>query len=94
MRGKSWRRRACLSIGVNFKVFSFVMAYDNKKVGDIFGYHITFCVITQSFNSQNSQYLEIFGFNLIDFMSFGDKRNAGIIQYFTKSIVVFFFPEN
>ena len=46
------------------------------------------------FNSSNSQYLEIIGFNLIDFMYFGDERNAGIIQYSTKSILVFFFPEN
>ena len=45
-----------------------------------------------SFNSQNSQYLKIFGFSLIDFMCFGDKRNAGIIQYSIKSVVVFFFP--
>ena len=45
-------------------------------------------------NSPNSQYLQIFGFNLIDFMCFGDKRNAGIIQYSTKSMVAFFFLEN
>ena len=36
-----------LSICVNFKVFSFVMMYNNKKNGAIFGCHITFCVITQ-----------------------------------------------
>ena len=34
-----------------------------------------------TFNSPNSEYLEKLGFNLIDFMCFGDKRNAGIIQY-------------
>ena len=36
-----------LSICFNFKVFSFVMSCNNKKDGAIFGYHITFCVITQ-----------------------------------------------
>ena len=46
------------------------MAYNNKKVGDIFGCHITFFVLKQStFNSPNHQYLEIFGFNQIDFVS-------------------------
>ena len=77
-----------LSICFNFKVFSFVMTCNNKKYGAISGCHITFCAIT--FNSPNSQYLEIFGFNLIYFMCFVDKRNAseteevGIIQYSTK----------
>ena len=33
-----------------------------------------------SFISKNTQYLEIFGFNLIDFMCFGDKRNAGLFS--------------
>ena len=46
------------------------------------------------FNSPNSQYLEIIGFNLIDFMCFGDKRDAGIIQYSLKSMVVFFFQNS
>ena len=31
-----------------------------------------------TFNFPNSQYLKIFWFNIIDFMCFGDKRNAGI----------------
>ena len=36
-----------LLICVNFKVFSFLMMYNNKKDGAIFGRHITFCAITQ-----------------------------------------------
>ena len=36
-----------LSICLNFKVFSFVMSCNNKKVGAIFGCHITFCGITE-----------------------------------------------
>ena len=47
-----------------------------------------------NFYSLNSQYLEIFGFNVIDFTCFGDKRIAGIIRHSSKSMVVFFFPEN
>ena len=45
--GKNLEAASNLSICVNFKVFSFVMAYNNKKVGEIFGCHITFCVQTQ-----------------------------------------------
>ena len=45
--GKILEVASNLSIFVNFKVFSFVMEYNNKKVGGIFGYHITFCVQTQ-----------------------------------------------
>ena len=33
-----------LSICVNFTDFSFVMAYNNKKVGAIFGCYINICV--------------------------------------------------
>ena len=47
-----------------------------------------------TFNSPNSKYLKIFRFNLIDCMCFWDKWNAWIIQYSTKSMVVFFFLEN
>ena len=36
-----------LSICFNFKVFSFVMSCNNKKVVAIFGCYITFCAITQ-----------------------------------------------
>ena len=36
-----------LSICVNFTVFSFVMAYNNKKIGAIFRCRITSCVQTQ-----------------------------------------------
>ena len=32
---------------VNVTVFSFVMAYNNNKVGSIFGCHITSCVENQ-----------------------------------------------
>ena len=41
--------REVAGICVNFPVFSFVMAYNNKKVGVIFGCHIIFCVQTQYF---------------------------------------------
>ena len=91
--GKTFEADSNLPICVNFKVFSFVMTYTNKKDGAIFGCHITFCV-PSTFNSENSQYLKIFRFNLIDFMCFGDTRNSRIIQYCTKSMVVFFFLEN
>ena len=30
-----------------FQSLSFVIMYNNKKDGAIFGFHITFCVITQ-----------------------------------------------
>ena len=33
-----------LSICINYTVFLFVMAYNNKKVGPTFGCHVTYCV--------------------------------------------------
>ena len=47
-----------------------------------------------SFNFPNSQYLEIFGFNRIDFMCFGDRGILGIYSLFHKEVVVFFFADN
>ena len=41
---EAWEAAGILSICANFTVFSFVMAYNNKKVGAIFGCHITFCM--------------------------------------------------
>ena len=46
--GKILEAASNLSICFNFKVFSFVMTYNNKKDGAIFGCHITFCVIAQN----------------------------------------------
>ena len=31
-----------LTIRINFTVFSFVLAYNNKNVGGLFGYNVTF----------------------------------------------------
>ena len=36
-----------LSICINSTVFSFVMTYNNRNVGGLFGCHITFCVQNQ-----------------------------------------------
>ena len=36
-----------LSICINFTVFSFAMAYNNKNVGGLFGCNVTFCVPNQ-----------------------------------------------
>ena len=36
-----------LSICINFTVFSFVMAYNNKKVGALFGCNVAVCVSNQ-----------------------------------------------
>ena len=45
LRGRSWKRPAtCRSASIS--VFSFVMRYNNKKDGAIFGCHITFWVRT------------------------------------------------
>ena len=48
---------------------------NNKK--DVPYLDVISLFVTQpsTFNSTNSQYLEVFGFNLINFMCFGDKRN-------------------
>ena len=45
-------------------------------------------------NSINSQYFEMFGFNRIDFIYFGDKGILGIYSVFHKEVVVFFFEDN
>ena len=42
LRGKFLEAASNLSISFNFKVISFVMTYNNKKDGAIFGCHITF----------------------------------------------------
>ena len=70
------------------------MAYNNKELVTYLDVISLFVSKLSTFNSPYSEYLEIFGFNLINFLCFGDKRNAGFIQYSTESIVVFFFPEN
>ena len=96
MRGSGGRRLAgILSICVNFTAFSFVMAYNNKKVSAIFGCHIIlFVFITSTFNSPNPQYFEIFGFIRIDFMCFSDKGFLEINLVFNKKIVVFYYADN
>ena len=58
---------------INFTVFSFVMAFNNKNVGGLFGCNFTFCDINQHHCSLNSLYLKIFGFNGYDFRCFGAK---------------------
>ena len=45
---------------------------------------ILFLFKTSTFNSPNSQYLEIFGFILIDFMCFSDKGFLEIYSVFHK----------
>ena len=52
LREKSWRRTATYrpqTTCINFTVFSLVMAYNNKKVGGLFGYNFTLCVPNQHF---------------------------------------------
>ena len=49
------------------------MADNDKNVGAILDVIILFVFKTSSFNSQNSQYLDIFGFIRIDFMCFSNK---------------------
>ena len=59
-----------LSSCINFPVFSFVMAYNNKNVGDVFVCNVTFVSQTSIFDSPNSLYLKIFGFIRYDFRCF------------------------
>ena len=59
-----------LSTCINFTVFSYVMAYNNKNVGGLFGCYLLFVSQTSTFDSPNSLYLKIFGFIRYDF---GDK---------------------
>ena len=49
-------------------VFSFVMAYNNKKVGAICGCHITFCVQTQDLWFFKFPIFQVFGFIQINLM--------------------------
>ena len=67
-----------LSRCINFTVFSFVMAHNNKNVGGLFGCNFTFCVKTSTFDSTNSLYLKIFEFIRYDFRCFGDKDSFSI----------------
>ena len=63
-----------LSTCINFTVFSFVMAYNNKNVVGLFGCNFTFCAPNRHlWFSKNSLYLKIFGFIRYDFRCFGDK---------------------
>ena len=67
-----------LSICINFTVFSFVMAYNNKKVCAIFRWYNTSVSKASTFDSQNSIYLKILGFIRYDFKCFGDKDSFSI----------------
>ena len=60
------------------------MAYNNKKIGAVFGCHILFVFKTSTFNSQNLQYVERFGLILIDFMCFSDKGFLEMYSVFQK----------
>ena len=78
---------------ISIRLFSFVMAYNNKKVNAIYGYQITFVSKTSTFDSQYSQYLEIFGFIRIDFMSFSIVVFLEIYSVFPKTRCVFNFAD-
>ena len=58
-------RVSAIHIGLRFLICN---AYNNKKVGAICRSHITFGVQTSTFDSFDSQYLEIFGFIRIYFI--------------------------
>ena len=73
----------------HYTVFSFVMAYNNKNVGGLFGYNFTFCVPNQHLWFSNSLYLKIYVFILCDFMWFGDKYSFSIS--YTEEFVFFYF---
>ena len=59
-----------LSTSINFTVYSFEMAYNNKNVRGSFGCNFIFCVPNQHLDSPNSLYLNIFGFILYNFRCF------------------------
>ena len=47
-----------------------------------------------TFISPNFRYLEIIGFNRIDFMCFGYKGIVGIYSAFHNEVVIFLFADN
>ena len=55
---------------------------------------LLFVFKTSTFNSPNSQYLEIFRFIGIDFMCFSDQGFLEINSVFHEKIVVFFCADN
>ena len=78
-----------LSICINFTVFSFVMAYNNKNVGCPFGCNFTLCVPNQHLSFSKFLYLKVFGFNRYECWCFGDKDSFSIPQ--TEELVFFDF---
>ena len=75
--------------GINFTVFSFVMTYNNKNVGSVFGCNFTFYVPNHHlWFSKFPIFKKIFGFIQYDFKCFGDKDSLSIPE--TEEFVVRF----
>ena len=82
--GKVQEAPGILSICVNFTIFSFVMAYNNKKVGTLFGWHYFLCPKWVSFILGHIQ--------TCVFLFTDDKWKKilqQILQYITNSIAFF-----
>ena len=59
--GKVLEANSNISTCNNFTVVSFIMAYNNKNVGDLFGCNVTLCVPNQHLWFSKFLYLKIFG---------------------------------
>ena len=83
-----------LSIFVNFKVFSFVKAHNNKTLVPYLDVILIFVFKTSTFNSSNSQYLEIFVFIRINFKYFRDNGIPRNLFRSPQKMVVFLYVNN